>query len=221
MDINHPPAKDEMEVHVYFDGGGDSFGAVAFLRWNHGSEYKMKRIYAASKVVPPKSKLSVPRREVCSLVMGTKIGKELSAELEINPKRVYLHSDSLIAMFWLEKEPGQLNTYVANRIREIQEGNFKVYHTSSNTNPADFLTKVKPASTYLDNPLWEMGPDYMTSDDWSEGRSIKEIKERMSPTAEQNKEIDAEVKKSLKRPILISVKSHLKMKNQLYFISLS
>ena len=101
-------------------------------------------------------------------------------------------------MFWLEKAPGQLNTYVANRIRKIQEGNFKVYHTSSNTNPADFLTKVKPATTYLDNPLWEMGPDYMTSDDWSDGRSIKEIKERMSPTAEQNKEIDAEVKKKFK-----------------------
>ena len=63
-----------MEVHVYCDGGGDSFGAVAFLRWKDGSEYKMKRIYAASKVVSPKSKLSVPRREVCSLVMGTKIG---------------------------------------------------------------------------------------------------------------------------------------------------
>ena len=30
-----------------------------------------------------------------------------------------------------------------------------VYRTSSNTNPTDFLTKVKPASTYLDNPLWE------------------------------------------------------------------
>ena len=114
--LKPPPAKDEMEVHVYCDGGGDSFGAVAFLRWKEGSEYKMKRIYAASKVVSPKSKLSVPRREVCSLVMGTKIGKELSAELEIDPKRVFLHSDSLIAMFWLEKAPGQLNTYVSNRI---------------------------------------------------------------------------------------------------------
>ena len=56
-------------------------------------------------------------------------------------------------MFWLEKAPGQVNTYVSNRIKKIQEGSFKVYHTSSNTNSADFLTKVKPASTYLDNPL--------------------------------------------------------------------
>ena len=38
----------------------------------------------------------------------------------------------------------------------------------------------------------------MTSEDWNDGRSIKEIKQRMSPTAEENKEIDAEVKKNFK-----------------------
>ena len=95
-----------------------------------------------------------------------------------------------------------------------------MYHTSSNANPADFLTKVKPASTYLDNPLWEMGPDYMTSDDWSDGRSIREIKKRMSPTAEQNEEIDAEVKKKFKTAnINISKVAHKDAKTN--FISLA
>ena len=103
----------------------------------------MRRIYASSRVVSPTSKLSVPRREVCSLVMGAKIGKELSAELGIDEDRVFLHSDSLIAMFWLEKAPGQLTTYVSNRIKKVQEAGFKVYHTSSNTNPADFTNKRK------------------------------------------------------------------------------
>ena len=52
--------------------------------------------------------------------------------------------------------------------------------------PADFLLKVKPASTYLVNPLWEEGTDYMTSEYWNDGRSIKEIRQRMSPTVEEN-----------------------------------
>ena len=38
----------------------------------------------------------------------------------------------------------------------------------------------------------------MTSEDWNDGRTIKEIRERMFPTAEQNKEIDADVKKKFK-----------------------
>ena len=38
----------------------------------------------------------------------------------------------------------------------------------------------------------------MTSEDRNDGRSINEIKQRMSPTVEENKEIDAEVKKKFK-----------------------
>ena len=126
--------------------------------------------------------------------MGTKIGKELSAELGIDEDRVFLHLDSLIAMFWLEKAPGQLTTYVSNRIKKVQEAGYKVYYTNSNTNPADFLTKIKPAATYLNNPLWEFGPDYMTSENWQDGRSIDEIRDQMTPSVEQNNEIQVESK---------------------------
>ena len=40
--------------------------------------------------------------------MGTKIGKGLSAELEIDAKRVFQHSDSLLIMFWLKKHQDNL-----------------------------------------------------------------------------------------------------------------
>ena len=46
--------------------------------------------------------------------------------------------------------------------------------------------------------MWETGPDYLASEDWNYGRSIIGIKQRMSPTVEENKEIDAEVKKKFK-----------------------
>ena len=73
-----------------------------------------------------------------------------------------------------------------------------MYYTNSNTNPADFLTKIKPAASYLNNPLWEFGPDYMTSENWQDGRSIDEIRDQMTPSVEQNNEIQAEVKKKFK-----------------------
>ena len=38
----------------------------------------------------------------------------------------------------------------------------------------------------------------MTLEDWNHGHSIKEIKQKMSPTVEENKKIDAEVKKKFK-----------------------
>ena len=73
-----PPPIQQIEIHVFCDDGGDSFGAVAFLRWKDESVFKMRRIYASSRVVSPTSKLSVPRREVYSLVMGKIVKKALN-----------------------------------------------------------------------------------------------------------------------------------------------
>ena len=150
--------------------------------------FKMRRLFASSKVVSPSSNLSVPRRELCSIVLEHKIGQELAQDLGVDRDRVYLHSDSLIAMYWLQKEPGKLNTYVSNRIQKIREGGFKVFYTKTDENPADFLTKIKPASSYLNNPLWEEGPDYMKQPGWYVGRSIGEIRERKSATKSEENE---------------------------------
>ena len=87
----------------------------------------MRRVFTSSKVVSPSSNLSVPRRELCSLVLGNKIGQKLAEELEVERDKVYLHSDSLIAMYWLQKEPRKLNTYVSNRIQKIREGVSKCF----------------------------------------------------------------------------------------------
>lgn len=59
------PARHKMEIHIFYDGGGNSFEVVAFLRQKGGSEYKMKRTHASFKVAFPNSKLYVQRRKVC------------------------------------------------------------------------------------------------------------------------------------------------------------
>ena len=80
--FNKPPPRDEIEIHVFCDAGGEAYGSVAFIRWPDGSIFRMRRLFASSKVVSPSSNLSVPRRELCSLVLGNKIGQELAEELQ-------------------------------------------------------------------------------------------------------------------------------------------
>ena len=46
--------------------------------------------------------------------------------------------------------------------------------------------------------MWETETNYVASEDWNDGRSTNEIKQRMSPTVIENKEIDVEVKKKFK-----------------------
>ena len=58
----------------------------------------------------------------------------------------------------------------------IQDTQIDVFHCQADTNPADYVSKVKPISSYLENPIWEHDLDYISKDDWKIGESIEEIK---------------------------------------------
>ena len=190
-----PPPKDTIELHGFVDGGGAGYGIVIFLRFKDDDGFKMTRIFSCSRIVSPKSSLSVPRRELSAILLGVKKAIELATEFDLSIKNVFVHTDSTICLYWLKKSPGDLNTYVSNRVKEIQKAGIKIFYTSTSTNPADNVSKLKPVTQYLEDKLWEEGPDYMKKADWYVGRSIEEIKEEKSPTKSEEDEIFKEVRK--------------------------
>ena len=104
QDFNNPPPRAEVELHGYSDGGTNGFGIVIFVRWrdNHG-HYRMKRLFAASRVVSSKSTMSVPRRELNGIVMAVKKLLELEAPLEIPHENTFLHTDSIVCLYWVKR----------------------------------------------------------------------------------------------------------------------
>ena len=114
-----PPPRHTVEMHTFSDGGGAGYGIVTFQRYKIGNKYAMKRIFACSRVVSPKNNMSVPRRELCAILLGIKKAKELAKELDI--EKLFFHTDSTICLYWLKKSPGDLSTYVSNRVKEIQK----------------------------------------------------------------------------------------------------
>ena len=134
----------------------------------------MRRIYASSRVVSKNNTVSIPRLELNTLKMAAKKAKELATELNINMKNVFLHGDSLICLYWIKKKIGELNTYCANRVKKIQDTGLSVFYTNTTTNPADFVSKVKKASSFLNNPLYDQGPKYMEEENWMVGKTIEE-----------------------------------------------
>ena len=75
---------------------------------------------------------------------------------------------------------GELTIYISNRVKIIQDSQIKVFHCQTDINPGDFVSKVKPISSYLNNPIWEHGPKYMENDDWKIGKSMEEIKAKIT-----------------------------------------
>ena len=102
---------------------------------------------------------------------------ELEKALTIPHENIFLHTDSIVCLYWISKEPDQLTVYVKNRVVCVKEANFdhQIYYTPSEENPADLVSKVKPISAFMGNQLWEFGPNYMTSTNWKEGRNIQDI----------------------------------------------
>ena len=157
----------------------------------------MKRIYASSRVVSSKSTMSVPRRELNGIVMCVRKLLELEKALTIPHENIFLHTDSIVCLYWISKEPDQLTVYVKNRVVCVKEANFdhQIYFTSSEENPADLVSKVKPISAFMGNQLWEFGPNYMTSANWKEGRKIQDIHLQDHTGSEEKEAILQETKK--------------------------
>ena len=156
----------------------------------------MKRIFATSRIVSPNSKMSVPRRELNGLVLAAIKAKEMKEELGVKEENVFIHTDSLICMYWIIKPIDKLAVYVCNRVKKIKEAGIdqNVFYTSSEDNVADLVTKVRPINDYVNSSFWDEGPKYLEDDDWKEGRSIQEIHERQKPNEEEKEQIEKEVK---------------------------
>ena len=102
-----------------------------------------KLIYAASIVAPTKGKLSIPKKELNAVVMACLKAAYLSGVLQIDSKNIYIHSDSLVAMFWIKHDAYKLKVYVSNRVRKIQEHKFKLLYINGSINPAELVSKKR------------------------------------------------------------------------------
>ena len=83
--------------------------------------------------------------------------------INIEQDNVFLHSDSMVAMFWCLQKPDKLKVYVSNRVKKIQQINFTILYVPGQENPADYTTKSTPINKYLNTEFWQNGPHLLKS----------------------------------------------------------
>ena len=175
--------EDSVILHIFCDASPRAYGAVSYFTF---LENKIKGIskfvIAKARVAPIKMLKTIPHLELTSILVGARLVryvKEASLE-ELNLEKVYIWSDSQIALQWLRYDRSD-NSYVKKVVDDIRstvnEAIFKF--VPGQDNPADLMTRgidfenLKQSSLWREGPLWLDDEDKWPHWDASEGTRVK------------------------------------------------
>ncbi|XP_050076085.1 uncharacterized protein LOC126563480 [Anopheles maculipalpis] len=152
----------KLELQGFADASDQAYGACLYVQGSFSNEEpKMQLICSKSRILPkkrnPKQKaLTTPRAELmAALLLARMVVKFLDAT-ELRFESVHLWSDSKIVLCWLKKSPDLLQTYVSNRVSEIQQLSlsFLWHYISTYDNPADLISRGVTPKKLMKSTMW-------------------------------------------------------------------
>ncbi|GFV83864.1 integrase catalytic domain-containing protein [Trichonephila clavipes] len=118
-----------------------------------------------SRVAPLKT-LTIPRLERPAALLLSRLVKKVVTILQLPIHKIWMWTDSTIALAWIKTEPHKLKTFVSNRVAEMQalSKDYHWKHVSSKNNPADLISSGCNVDELLKNEMWFSGPDLQTDE---------------------------------------------------------
>lgn len=153
------------QIHGFADASMRAFAACVYIRaeYDDGS-ISVNLITARSRVAPLRT-VSLPRLELCAMVLLGKLIRSVSEILKcrVTPQSTNLWTDSQVALHWISSHASRWNVFVANRVSQVQEltQNCTWRHISSGENPADLPSRGVPPHEIISCKLWWEGPTFL------------------------------------------------------------
>ncbi|GFS91201.1 integrase catalytic domain-containing protein [Trichonephila clavipes] len=163
-------------VRIVLQGFADAseavYGAVVYLQcFLHNGAAKVSILASKSRVAPIRV-ISIPRLELCACVLLAQLVKKIHSTLRLNISDIVLHTDSTIALEWLNTP--------ANRVAKVQEltEGFQWNHVPSVLNPAGLVSRGLRPCDLPNLRLWWHGPQFLEKGKLSsEETSLSPVKE--------------------------------------------
>ncbi|GFT34291.1 integrase catalytic domain-containing protein [Trichonephila clavipes] len=159
-----------------------AYGAVVYLQcFLHNGVAKVSILASKSRVAPIRV-ISIPRLELCACVLLAQLVRKIRSTLRLNISDIVLHTDSTIALAWLNTPANRLKTFVANRVAKVQEltEGFQWNHVPSVLNPADLVSRGLRPCDLPNLTLWWHGPQFLEKDiDQAETKLIRMVQEQV------------------------------------------
>lgn len=162
----------KVELHGFSDASDKGYAAAVYVRSIDDYGNVETHIICAKSRIVPKERRSTPRLELCGAVILANTMKLVEKALKLSIAKKVCWSDSAIVLHWLNKDPSQLQAFVANRISEIQQmSNDTTWkHIPGTLNPADLISRGLTPEEIVDNNFWWHGPSFLSLDEqhWPE-----------------------------------------------------
>lgn len=112
--------------------------------------------------------MTIPRLELWAALLAAELSQFVKTSLSLEAAETFFWTDSIIAVYWIRRDPEANKPYVANRVAAIRElCNGAVWrHIDGSQNPADLLTRGFSAHALKTTELWLKGPTWL---EWHQG----------------------------------------------------
>ncbi|XP_032690611.1 uncharacterized protein LOC116853593 [Odontomachus brunneus] len=148
-------------LHGFCDASERAYGACVYIQTeDYRGELSSRILCSKSRVAPIKT-TTLPRLELCSAVLLTRL--VVLRALKIPIKNVRMWSDSMVVLHWIRGDVSRWESFVANRVTEINETIPAVTwgHVSGKENPADVLSRGTSPRLLEKLQSWWVGPPWL------------------------------------------------------------
>ncbi|UYV62222.1 hypothetical protein LAZ67_1008299 [Cordylochernes scorpioides] len=188
---------EQPSLHVFCDASQDAYATCIYLRTVKNKEVNVQLVASKARVAP-KKKLTIPRLELMSCLIGYRLTKQvmkiISESIAIPETNIWFWTDSSTALRWIQNEKPWA-TFVRNRVNEICSISKKEnwHYVSGVNNPADLPSRGSSVKKLIEHKWWE-GPSFL----WGEEASWYQF----DPIFDEE-----EINKELKKTVIIDVNS--------------
>nr|CAI5850228.1 unnamed protein product [Callosobruchus analis] len=155
----------DIEFHGFSDASLQAYSAVVYVRTTDCVGKTWVQLLCAKTKVAPVKALTIPRLELCGALILARLMKQVSDSFTCNFK-IYYWCDSQIVLHWLNTDANKLQTFVSNRVAQIQKlcEISQWSYINSKDNPADVASRGMYPKELSTCRIWWEGPTVLYGD---------------------------------------------------------